>query len=117
MFALLCQDGLKMYNSLNKHSDHAAVNDFRFDYLVHLVHDIMQKTGAMDMVALQPVMDAMAEPIVAMTRKLYARAEPLASSSVSSAQIDQLNQAVQETQQAVMRVQAQLALYQQGRAL
>ena len=76
-----------------------------------------RKTGAMDMVALQPVMDAMAEPIVAMTRKLYARVEPLASSSVSSAQFDQLNQAVQETQQAVMRIQAQLALYQQGRAL
>ncbi len=103
-----------MYNSLNKHTDHAAVNDFRFNYLVH---DIMQKTGAMDMVALQPVMDAMAEPIVAMTHKLYARAEPLANSSVSSAQFDELNQAVQETQQAVMRIQAQLALYQQGRAL
>lgn len=100
MFALLCQDSLKMFNSLNKHSDHAAVNDFRFNYLVH---DIMQKTGAMDMVALQPVMDA--------------RAEPLVNSSVSSAQFDQLNQAVQETQQAVMRIQAQLALYQQGRAL
>ena len=100
-----------MYNSLNKHTDHAAVNDFRFNYLVH---DIMQKTGAMDMVALQPVMDAMAEPIVG---KLYARAEPLANSSVSSAQFDELNQAVQETQQAVMRIQAQLALYQQGRAL
>ena len=55
--------------------------------------------------------------IVAMTRKLYARAEPLASSSVSSAQFDQLNQAVHETQQAVLCIQAQLALYQQGRAL
>ena len=114
MFALLCQDSLKMYNSLNKHTHHDAVNDFRFNYLVH---DIMQKIGAMDMVALQPVMDAMAEPFVAMTWKLYARAEPLASSSVSLAQFDQLNQAVQETQHAVMRIQAQLALYQQGRAL
>ena len=31
----------------------SAVNDFRFNYFVH---DIMQKTGAMDMVALLPVM-------------------------------------------------------------
>ena len=81
------------------------------------MHDIMQKTGAMDMVALQPVMDAVAEPIVAMTRKLYAQAEPLANSSVSSARFEELNQAVHETQQAVMRIQAQLALYQQERAL
>ena len=35
----------------------SAVNDFQFNYFVH---DIMQKTGAMGMVALQPVMDAMA---------------------------------------------------------
>lgn len=30
---------LKMYNSLNKHTDHAAVNDFRFNYLVHDIMD------------------------------------------------------------------------------
>lgn len=65
---LLSHDVSRFYDYLGNWEHDTQAKSFRNEYLLH---NIMNKTIQRDLKALQPVMDAISEPIVSLTNKFY----------------------------------------------
>lgn len=68
LMELLSHDVSRFYNYLGHWEHDVQAKTFRNEYLLH---NIMNKTIDGDLKALQPVMDAISEPIVNLTNKFY----------------------------------------------
>lgn len=69
LLQMLGNDAINMYNQLRKFEGEEDMDSFRFDYLTK---DIMAKTSARDVNGLKKVLDAISEPLINLTQKLYA---------------------------------------------
>lgn len=70
MLELLRCDMRRMYNQLGRLEHDPTAMQFRNEFLLH---DMMTRSNVNDTAGLQPAMDAMAGPIIDLTRKFYVR--------------------------------------------
>lgn len=107
LFQMACKDATALYNLLARFGDEAS--EFRFEYLLH---DVMAKAASLDKIGLKAVTDAIAEPIVALTKRLYAK--PVKVENSKDLVIEELQKKMAEIEQNNKRdlanIQTQLAL-------
>lgn len=107
LFQMACKDATALYNLLARFGDEAR--EFRFEYLLH---DVMAKAASLDKLGLKLIMDAMAEPIIALTKRLYAK--PGKAENSKDLAIQELQKQMAETEQThkrdIANLQTQMAL-------
>lgn len=72
LLEILRADIIRLYTHLGRYDQLAEVQAFRNEYILH---ELMVKDNTGDKTHLQPMLDAIAEPIIALTRKFYAHQE------------------------------------------
>lgn len=97
------KDTTSLYNLLERFGDEAS--EFRFDYLLH---DIMVKVANGDKAALKSVMTAMAEPLVDLTKRLYAQQGECSANDSKLKAAEQVMQEIIEDQKRHQQKQAEL---------
>lgn len=102
LFQMACKDATALYSLLARFGDEAR--EFRFEYLLH---DVMAKAASLDKTGLRSIMDAMAEPIVALTKRLYAK-PGIHTDNAKVLAIEELTKKIMENKQTHEREQAEL---------
>ena len=100
LFQVACKDATALYNLLARFGDEAR--EVRFEYLLH---DVMAKAASLDKLGLKTLMDALAEPIVALTKRLYAK--PAKVDNTKDLAIEELTKKMLESEQAHKRERAE----------